>query len=94
MVECEQLNPIWLHQQVFYESDVFDAGGSYLDKQYLYKWPRDEKWSTYNFGLQSIQTNHMALRREALNQLAPGVSHKHWPWCWNPQLMMHEEDGD
>jgi hypothetical protein len=33
--ELEQINRVWVHQQVLFLSNVLDAGGKYIDKRYL-----------------------------------------------------------
>jgi hypothetical protein len=53
-VECEftdeeliRLNQVRCNQQVIFYSDVFDAGGSALDRRYLERRPQGATWSTH-----------------------------------------------
>ena len=85
-----------LHQQVLYDSDVFNANGTTIDKQYLSPRSRGDKWSSYRFGLQKPPPRDFSLWKEALTQLAPGgrrrtrlgkflfPGHKIWPWRYDP----------
>ncbi len=50
--ECKTLNLVRLHQQVLFESDVFEADGRTIDPKYLSPRQRGTKWSTYQFGRQ------------------------------------------
>eukprot|EP00956_Cyclotella_meneghiniana_P029291 scaffold70426_cov59-Cyclotella_meneghiniana.AAC.2 len=90
--ECRIINLVRIHQQVLFESDIFEADGQKLDSSYLSKRPRGEKWSTVLFPSTKVQPNHFTLWQSALQQLAPGgrrprrlgkmthESHKIWPW--------------
>ena len=94
--ECGRLNRVRLHQQVLYDSNVFNADGTTIDKQYLSPWNRGDKWSPYRFGLQKPPPRDFSLWKEALTQLAPGgrrqtrlgkflfPGHKIWHWRYDP----------
>jgi hypothetical protein len=69
--ECRILSLVRQHQEVIWESDVFDAGGRYLDEKYKQKRRKDEKWSRYLFSEQGISPGHLRLWKMALQQLAP-----------------------
>jgi hypothetical protein len=43
------LNRVQCHQQALFYSDIFDAGGKPLDRQYLTKWPTGLMWSQLIF---------------------------------------------
>ena len=66
------LNMVRLHQQVLYESDVFEADGRSLNSRYLHPRPPSSKWSKYRFGKQRPPSSAFALWTEALSQLTPG----------------------
>jgi hypothetical protein len=72
MEEYKTLNVVRLHQQVCFESDIFDADGRTINAKYLYPRKRGEKWSKYKFSRQQPPHNAFALWREAISHLAPG----------------------
>jgi hypothetical protein len=51
--EMKILNSFCCHQEVIFLSNVFDAGGRCLDRQYLICRKLDEKWSTLNLPLEN-----------------------------------------
>ncbi len=51
--ELVRLNRVRCNQQVFFYSDIFDAGGSALDRRYLVRRPPGSTWSTLIFPQES-----------------------------------------
>ncbi len=70
--EMKILNRFHCHQEVVYLSDVFNAGGRCLDRQYLEHWKQDEKWLTLIFPQENPPQGHLQLWRECLYSLALG----------------------
>ncbi len=95
--EMKILNCFCCHQEVIYLSDVFDAGGRCLNRQYLDHRKQDEKWSTLIFLLEKNPQGHLCLWRECLYALAPcerptqlvGAfkvnEHKIWDWRYDEE---------
>jgi hypothetical protein len=70
--ECKTLNLVRLHQQVLYESDIFEADGRSINPKYLTPRQRGIHWSTYRFGKQHPPLSAFRLWKDAISQLAPG----------------------
>lgn len=100
--ECKIINQVRLHQQVLFESDVFEADGQKLDSTYLRKRATGQSWSSYLFPRSQCLSTHLNLWKRALEQLAPGgrrsqrlgkmvePGHKKWLWRFdevNQQLL-------
>eukprot|EP00956_Cyclotella_meneghiniana_P010715 scaffold14988_cov36-Cyclotella_meneghiniana.AAC.2 len=105
--ECRLINLVQIHQQVVFESDVFEADGQKLDSKYLQKRPLGARWSDLLFPTTKMQGNHFALWRSVLLQLAPGhrrprrlgkfvaVGHKAWNWRYEPRFeTLLQQSGD
>jgi hypothetical protein len=56
VVTCQEelvtLNRVRCHQQVFFLSDILEAGGNCLDRKYLSRRMPHETWSTLTFPLE------------------------------------------
>lgn len=65
------MNKVRQHQQVVYDSDVFDASGTSIDSKYLALRQPGAQWSEWKFGKQFIMPAKFKLWQEALEQLAP-----------------------
>jgi hypothetical protein len=90
------LNRAWCHQQVIFTSDVFNASGRALDRQYLERQQAGEVWSTLLFPLEQPSVMDFRLWKSALYLLAPRgrpahqmgrfvkKGHKIWEWCYDP----------
>jgi hypothetical protein len=77
-VECKytddelfRLNQVRCNQQVIFYFDVFDAGGSALDRQYLERRPPRAMWSTLIFPQESPSAKDYRLWQQALCLIAP-----------------------
>jgi hypothetical protein len=77
-VECEftndellRLKQVRCNQQVIFYSDVFDAGGSALDRRYLERRPPGAMWSTLIFPQESLPAKDYRLWQQALCLIAP-----------------------
>ncbi len=70
--ELIRLNRFRCHQQMIFKSDVFDASGWALDKQYLRCHPLQEVWSTLLFLQESPPKKDLTISQRALYLLAPG----------------------
>ena len=89
--ELGTLNRVKNHQKVLFLSDIFCAGGHYIDEQYLQLRELDENWSTLRFPNKDPTRADFELWKETLDQLAPrgrvsmclrafkDKSHKIWP---------------
>jgi hypothetical protein len=101
-VECEftdeeliRLNQVRCNQQVIFYSDVFDAGGSALDRRYLERRLQGAMWSTLIFPQESPPARDFRLWRQALCLIAPrgrpqqqlgkfvSKGHKIWDWRYD-----------
>jgi hypothetical protein len=94
--ECHQLNLVRLHQQVLFESDIFNADGNTINTRYLTPQEAGTKWSTIRFGTQRPASSAFSLWKAALSHLAPGgrrrkrlgeflqPSHLIWQWKYDP----------
>ena len=95
--ECLLLNEVRIHQQVLFESDIFNADGRTINKRYLTLRAIGQQWSSYRFGLQRPSHKSMTLWCKALRHLTPGgrrpqslgdfqtTSHVVWNWRYDPQ---------
>ncbi len=93
------LNQFRCHQQVFYVSDVLDAGGKCLDKKYLDHRKPYKLWSTLVFPQEKPPNKHLHLWRQVLYAIAPRgqvqnrvgrfitKGHKIWEWQYNEDTM-------
>jgi hypothetical protein len=102
--ECIVLNEVRLHQQVVYESDIFNVDDRTLNKRYLSLRQSNQTWSSYQFSLKRPTFQALELWREALSQIAPGgrrhqglgnfqhQSHILWKWKYDVlnDLLYHE----
>ena len=102
------INRFRLHQQVVYESDVFEADGRKLDVRYWHRRRNSEQWSDWRFPKEKPPISHINLWRKALTQLAPRgrratplgqfsskTNHKHWVWSYCPQTEeLRQQTGD
>jgi hypothetical protein len=70
-IELKKLNKYRCHQQVLYLSNVMDAGGKCLDKQYLNRRHEEENWSSLIFPAEKPLQGHIALWRQVLYAVAP-----------------------
>ena len=70
--ECKSLNTVRLHQQVLFESDIFEEDERTVNSKYLQPRQRGIKWSSIRFGLQKPPPTAFSLWREAITQLVPG----------------------
>ena len=96
--ECNILNAVRLHQQVLFESDIYNADGKTINTRYLQSREPGQQWSTYRFGKQYPLPSGFALWREAILHIAPGGrrahqlgkfirrSHVIWQWRYDPIL--------
>jgi hypothetical protein len=66
-----RLNRVRCNQQVIFYSDVFDAGGSALDRLYLERRPPGAMWSTLIFPQESPSAKDYRLWQQALCLIAP-----------------------
>eukprot|EP00804_Cyclotella_cryptica_P006975 CCRYP_007113-RA/>CCRYP_007113-RA protein AED:0.75 eAED:0.75 QI:0/-1/0/1/-1/0/1/0/1178 len=97
MDDCKILNMVRLHQQVIFDSDVFNADGNTLNPRYLQPRAAGERWSSIRFGKQRPPPSAFNLWRAALGHLAPGgrrrqrlgdfIHHTHviWQWRYDPR---------
>ena len=88
------LNRVRQHQQVLFDSDLFDASGVAIDPKYFNLRQPGENWSEWRFGKQCITPDQLTLWQEALEQLAPRgrrqqslgeyteAGHKIWHWSF------------
>ena len=70
--ECRTLNLVRLHQQVLYESDIFEADGRSVNPKYLTPRQTGTRWSSYRFGKQNPPPASFRLWKDAISQLTPG----------------------
>jgi len=70
--DCKILNMVRLHQQVIFESDIFNADGTTINPRYLHPRGAGKKWSTLRFGKQRPPSSAFNLWRTALGHLTPG----------------------
>jgi hypothetical protein len=77
-VECKftdnkllRLNQVRCNQQVIFYSDMFDAGGSTLDRRYLERRPPGATWSTLIFPQVLPPDKDYRLWQQALCLTAP-----------------------
>ena len=70
--ECRSLNLVRLHQQVLYESDIFEANGRSVNPKYLTPRQTGTRWSSYRFGKQNPPPASFRLWKDAISQLTPG----------------------
>ena len=70
--ECKLLNQVRLHQQVLFESDIFEADGRTINGKFLQPRQLGTAWSTYKFGKQKPIPHAFNLWREAISHLTPG----------------------
>ncbi len=101
-VECEftdeeliRLKRVRCNQQVIFYSNVFDAGGSMLDRRYLERRPQGATWSTLIFPQELPPAKDFRLWRQALCLIAPrgrpqqrfgkfvSKGHKIWDWRYD-----------
>jgi hypothetical protein len=61
LIELAKLNKYHCHQQVLYVSDVLDAGGKCLDKQYLNQHHEEENRSSLIFPTEKPPQGHISL---------------------------------
>ena len=90
--DCKVLNMVRLHQQVLFDSDIYNADGNTINPKYLTPRNAEEKWSTLRFGRQRPPPSAFQLWREALGHLSPGgrrrqklgdfIHHTHVIWQW------------
>jgi hypothetical protein len=90
------LNRAQCHQQVIFTSDVFDASGRALDRQYLERQQAGKVWSTLLFPLEQPSVRDFRLWKSTLYSLAPRgrpahwmgrfvkKGHKIWEWRYDP----------
>ena len=102
-VELLRLNRVRLHQQVLFLSDVLDARGSAIDKRYLTRRKRDEKWSTLTFPVEQPPDKDFRLWSRAIYSLSANWrgrrrmrgftedGHKVWNWRYleNEGRLLH-----
>ena len=91
-IELLRLNRVRLHQQVLFLSDILDARGMAIDKKYLTRRTRTEKWSTLTFPLEQPPDKDFRLWTRALYSLGANwrgrgrmrgytvEGHKVWDW--------------
>ena len=92
--ELQRLNRVRLHQQAIFLSDVMDASGRAIDKNYLTRRPYNETWSTLIFPKEDpphadfllwqnaiLQIRALGGRLHIGDQLHEG--HKIWQWRYN-----------
>eukprot|EP00804_Cyclotella_cryptica_P003924 CCRYP_016117-RA/>CCRYP_016117-RA protein AED:0.75 eAED:0.75 QI:0/-1/0/1/-1/1/1/0/1178 len=94
--DCQVLNMVRLHQQVIFDSDVYNADGNTINPRYLHPRQAGQKWSKLRFGKQCPPPSAFNLWREALGHLTPGgrrrqklgdfTKHSHvlWQWRYDP----------
>lgn len=91
-LELEALNRVRLYLQVLFLSDVLEAGGRYLDQDYIQLgW--GEKRSNYDFQRECLSVKDEMLWMQALQHIAPCgrvatplrtfVNKGHKLWRWN-----------
>ena len=97
MEDCKTLNMVRLHQQVIFDSDVYNADGNTINPRYLHPREAGQKWSTLRFGKQCPPPSAFNLWRDALDHLTPGgrrrqrlgefTHHTHviWQWRYDPR---------
>lgn len=101
--DCKTLNKVRLHQQVLFDSDIYNADGNTINPKYLQPRETGERWSTLRFGRQQPSHTAFQLWREAIGHLTPNgrrrqklgdfISHTHtiWTWRYDPtrEIMFH-----
>jgi hypothetical protein len=97
--ELKKLNKYQCHQQVLYVSDVLDAGGKCLNKQYLSRRCKEENWSRVIFPTEKPPQGHILLWHQVLYAVAPrgrvqtrvgrflNKGHKVWEWRYSKEDM-------
>lgn len=96
--ELLRLNRVRLHQQVLFLSDVLDARGAAIDKKYLSRRSRNDKWSTLTFPLEQPPDKDFRLWVRAIYSLCANwrgrgrlrgykiEGHKVWNWRYIDDL--------
>jgi hypothetical protein len=70
--ELVRLNRVRCNQQVLFYFDVFDVGGSALDRRYLVRWLPGSTWSTLIFPQKSPPAKDYRIWQQVLGLIAPG----------------------
>jgi hypothetical protein len=73
-----RLNQAQCYQHVLFKSDVFNASGWALDRQYLERWPAGKVWSTLLFPQEQPSAKDFQIWKTALHLLAPRGRPNHW----------------
>jgi hypothetical protein len=93
--ELIRLNRARCYQHVIFKSDVFDASGRALDRQYLERRPAGKVWSTLLFPQEQPSARDFRIWKSAIHLLAPrgrpnhrmgrfvGKGQKIWEWRYD-----------